>query len=343
MSSIVDLTDKEGNYKLWRVFVNFAAQKPLGFLAFMAIQFVFVLIAYTDEVGFGRALGIAFLIDLFWLIIFIALPALFQFLMGLVVLLMAIGISVLLIRNLDVENIFEALLIFAVVFVALLIIFALLSIVIYCLPGILVASAVYAGTESTLFAVISFIVVTIIFIFVVFLVSKYILPFIFGYGLNWIAVVLANQLAVAIVLGLSVASLFQGGYSFDYYGAFERSSSLLSMIESMTYLPTAMTIWTFFSGIFCGLLNTPLRTRFMKTGETLPEKTQAGSRVNGMPPLPVAGEMRAAPAAGIPPLPQSAASSATPPPLSVYCWNCGNELEADASFCTKCGSTRIKL
>jgi hypothetical protein len=344
--AVVSFTDAKGNYKLWRVFLNLAAQKPSIFWIFLGIQFLVVLLTYSGQVGFGSALLIAFLLDLFWLIVFIGLPALFQFLMGLVVLILAIGITILIVQNLGSDSFVTILLVFVISFVVLFILFALISIAIYLLPGFLVGMAVYSATDSNGWAIAAFVVTTIVFIVLVAIFTKYILPFVFGYALNWVSVVIANQIAVAIVLGISAYSFYSSGNYNDLsysglYNTYGDISSLFSLLKSMLYLPGAIGVWSFISGIFCGVLNTPFRAYILATGEARPTSLRNAPKTPlPPPPLPAQPQTRSTPP---PPIPgtyayhsESIASSI--PPLPNPCKNCGEVNSPGAVFCGRCGA-----
>ena len=140
----------------------------------------------------------------------VALPALMQFLLGLAIFLLAVGITIFAANSLGVDNFLGIILVFIVSFIVIAILFALATLVLYCLPGLIAASGIYAATDSQGAAIAAFIIVTIITVVLVYIFKEYIMPFIFGFGLNWVALGLANQIALAIVLGASLASALPG-------------------------------------------------------------------------------------------------------------------------------------
>jgi hypothetical protein len=250
------------------------------------------------------------------------------------------------VQNLGSESFLTILLVFVISFVALMILFALISIAIYLLPGLLVGMAVYTATDSSGWAIAAFVVTTILFIVLVAIFTKYILPFVFGYALNWFSVVIANQIAVAIVLGYSSYSFFaSGGYNdFSYsglYNTYNEASSLLSLLKSMLYLPGAIGVWSFISGIFCGVLNTPFRAYILSTGEVRP--TSLRNPPQGqlpIPPLPTQPQTGSTPP---PPIPgtyayRSDTMPSTMPPLPSACKSCGEKNDPGAVFCGHCGA-----
>lgn len=330
MSALISITDKEGKPRLWRIFVHWAQKQPAGFFIFLGLQFLAVLLAYTGRVGFGSALGLALLVDLFWLIIFIALPALMAFLLGLVIALLAVGITVFAVNALGINDFLGVILVFLISFVVIAFLFALATLVLYCLPGLIAAGGIYAATDSQGAAIAAFIIVTIITVALVYIFKEYILPFIFGFGLNWVALGLANQIALAIVLGASLAIALPGRGDFldpyAYRGMMSRGffDQIFGLLSGLFRLPTLVSLWAFASGIFTGLLNTPVREGWLKT------KPAYGV-------IPAAAVPPAYPAAVTPPTPPAAPQPAAPTP-AAYCGSCGQALAVKSSYCPFCGA-----
>jgi hypothetical protein len=337
---MVDITDNEGNYKLWRVFINFIQQKPKWFAIYMAAQTFFVFISFVFKIGFFQAIGIALLVDIFWLILFILLPALSAFLMKVILFLLVCGVSYLVWANTGGNSLLGLVLIFFVCAIVVGLIVGLIGLALYCLPGFLLAVLVYQATESYVLSIIVFVIVTIIVVVLVNLISKYILPFLFGYGLNWITLVMATQFTIALIIGGSVYSLLRGGLDFynepSVYGAYglvSTASPLPSLFATLFYVPAPLVIWSFFSGIFCGVLNTPFRAYFMDSGEDRPPLTF------GKKTIPVPSVLPVAPAMKIPPpLPVVAVNQPVTPSGKTFCWSCGAQQETKGIYCWNCGA-----
>jgi hypothetical protein len=243
------------------------------------------------------------------------------------------GITFTLYKSLGIDNFFGLILLFAAVFVGVMIIISLATILLYCLPGILIGYAVYSATESSFLTVVTFLIITVGVVVLVYYFSKYVLPFIFGYGMNWISVILANQLGASIMLGFSVYTLFEGGRDFyaqpDIYGLMDMAnafSPVIGLIKAITYLPGILVFWSVISGIFFGLLNTPIRTTFMKTGEVVPKFRHLDSGNPSARPVPVATPNL------VPDLLQQDSSD------EIFCWNCGSKGLKNHQYCAECGA-----
>ena len=265
-------------FSAWKDIINLARENPKLALGFLGIQLLVIILSYVGKVDLGEAITIALLFTVLWIIIYLVLPALIQFIIGIVVLVAFGALTIFIINQFGGEGLLTLIVALILAYIILMIILGILYLLIYVIPGIIAYTITIQLTDSEAFAVIAFIVVTIITILVVTFIFRYLLPFLYRFGWTWVSYGLANSLAVGFGINMStrelldVSSRHVPGIIYDLvylpshlFSDLPRSMrplveisdilmEIIQLARSIFVMPTLLGIWAFLVSCVIGVI-----------------------------------------------------------------------------------------
>jgi hypothetical protein len=264
-------------YAVWKDMLELTREKPKWVLGFLGIQFLIVLISYATHVELIDSIKIAILFTIFWLIIYIGLPALLEFVIGLAMLVAMIGVTWFIVDRLGGDDIFTLIIAVILAIILISIVLFLLYAAMFLAPGIIAYQIVFQVTDSKFLSIAAFIVALVITALVLIFIFEILLPFLYRFGWTWFSYGLANTVAVGFAIGMSTAELLDVStthlpdfvYDLVYLpehllsdlprslSPLARISDLLieiiDLVRSVLVMPTLVGIWAFLVSLAVGV------------------------------------------------------------------------------------------
>ncbi len=204
------LLSPTGKASFWRVLLGSAQRAPLLFLALLATQVV--LAAYAFAAGGASppfAMGMSMLLTIAWLLLLIAIPALWELSKPLAFVLLAAGLSFAAVQALDIEPV-SGVATVVIASVALLLVVAFVAqVALVVVPGVMLAAVVYDLTASPLYAGIALAIAVLALIGLLTMVFQY-MSFVSAFLWTWVSYGLAHTLAVGLVMDTPAEEMFAG-------------------------------------------------------------------------------------------------------------------------------------
>jgi hypothetical protein len=243
-------------FLIWKDILALAFRRPWVAIGFLVIQFLVVIVSYYTDLGIEQTLILAGVFGLVWLVIFIGIPAIWQIIVGLFMLILMGGLAYLVYQAFDNEGLLFVLLAVGLGILLAFIVLALIYLMLYLIPGILVGMAVYQITDNSTYAIIAMVISTILLLVLMTFIFKFLLPFLWRFSWTFFTYGLANQVAIVIVLGTEASEIMQESSTItnnmtDLTSLGER---LLNLMVSLFNMPFVLKSWAIVISLTIGII-----------------------------------------------------------------------------------------